>query len=133
MKKEDTKEGANAVPEYGDNAIPEHHRGLSLFFFCAAATYIMYDSAMFKHLTTVNFAVQLVLFIITACIPAWRTGRMSYVDVAWPWGLFTIGVLTFALSEGFWVRRWMVCGCYFLMGGRMGFGAFMAWRMGKLE
>lgn len=62
-----------------------------------------------------------------------RTGRLSYVDVAWPWGLFTIGVLTIALGEGDFMRKVMVGGCYILMGGRMGFGAIMAWKIGRLE
>ena len=31
-----------------------------------------------------NLATQAVLFTALAVIPAYRTGRMSYVDIAWP-------------------------------------------------
>ncbi|MCP5066939.1 MAG: hypothetical protein GY946_10260, partial [bacterium] len=46
------------------------------------------------HLRTlglINGLLQVVLFTFVVCIPAWRTGRMSYVDIGWPWGLVVIG------------------------------------------
>ncbi len=27
---------------------------------------------------------------------------MSYVDIAWPWGLVLVGVISFIFSEGIW-------------------------------
>ena len=41
--------------------------------------------------------LQLIVFIFAANIPALITGRMSYVDLAWPWGLFTIGKYAFCV------------------------------------
>ena len=42
-------------------------------------------------LATIGFSerltLQLVLFAFVVCLPTWRTGRMSYVDIGWPWGL----------------------------------------------
>jgi steroid 5-alpha reductase family enzyme len=61
-----------------------------------------------------------------AAIPAFRTGRLSYVDIAWPWGLFFIGVSTLTTTEGFYIRRIAIGVAYLFMGGRMGLGALKA-------
>ena len=39
----------------------------------------------FFALSLVNGVAQLVLFAFVVCLPTWRTGRMSYVDIGWPW------------------------------------------------
>ena len=31
-----------------------------------------------------NSVLQTVLFALVVCIPIWRTGRISYVDIGWP-------------------------------------------------
>ncbi|MEM8932189.1 MAG: DUF1295 domain-containing protein, partial [Acidobacteriota bacterium] len=81
----------------------------------------------------VNGGLQLALFLLVVCIPAWRTGRMSYVDIGWPWGLVVIGGVTFFLSDGDPLRLAMVCGIYALVGGRMGIFAVKLWRRGALQ
>jgi steroid 5-alpha reductase family enzyme len=45
-------------------------------------------------LSLTNGILQLLLFAVVVCLPTWRTGRMSYVDIGWPWGLALIGALT---------------------------------------
>ena len=88
------------------------------------------------HLRTlglINGLLQAVLFTFVVCIPAWRTGRMSYVDIGWPWGLVVIGVLTLSMGAGDGLRIAMVGGLYILIGGRMGGGALNLWRVGALE
>jgi steroid 5-alpha reductase family enzyme len=80
-----------------------------------------------------NGLLQLALFALVVCIPTWRTGRMSYVDIGWPWGLTLIGVLTFVMSEGDNIRILVVSGVYIFAGGRMGLGALKMWRMGLLK
>ena len=88
------------------------------------------------HLRTlglINGLLQVVLFTFVVCIPAWRTGRMSYVDIGWPWGLVVIGVLTLSMGAGDGLRIAMVGGLYILVGGRMGGGALNLWRVGALE
>ena len=125
-------EATNTEESFGDEVKPEK-REWSIFLLNLGAAYMLYSSSTYSYLTTINALIQVVLFICTACIPAIRTGRMSYVDIAWPWGLFVIGVLTLACGEGYTMRKVMVGGCYILMGGRMGFGAFMAWRIGRLQ
>ncbi|MCP5058236.1 MAG: DUF1295 domain-containing protein [bacterium] len=88
------------------------------------------------HLRTlglINGLLQVVLFTFVVCIPVWRTGRMSYVDIGWPWGLVVIGVLTLSMGAGDELRIAMVGGLYILVGVRMGGGALNLWRIGALE
>jgi len=46
-----------------------------------------------------NALIQAAIFIPSACIPAWRTNRMSYVDFAWPAGILALGIQTFIFAE----------------------------------
>ncbi|MCS5585637.1 MAG: hypothetical protein VB996_00795 [Pseudomonadales bacterium] len=41
----------------------------------------------FPLLGLINGLGQLLLFAGVVCLPVWRTGRMCYVDIGWPWGL----------------------------------------------
>ena len=84
----------------------------------------------FQTVGWVNGGLQLLLFLLVVCLPTWRTGRMSWVDIGWPWGLVVIGGTTFLLSDGNLVRIAMVCGLYGLVGGRMGIFALELWRRG---
>lgn len=90
-------------------------------------------SENFRTFGTVNGLLQLLLFTFVVCIPAWRTGRMSYVDIGWPWGLVVIGVLTLLIGQGDGLRVAMVGGLYIFMGGRMGVFALELWRRGALR
>ena len=76
---------------------------------------------------------QLVLFTLVVCIPIWRTGRMSYVDIGWPWGLVVLGIISFIDSQGYWLRSGIVSAVVILIGLRMGLGALKMWRMGLLQ
>jgi len=84
-----------------------------------------------SSISLINGLLQLLLFIMVVCIPTWRTGRMSYVDIGWPWGLVLIGVLTGLLSEG--LRSLIVSAVYIFIGGRMGMGALKMWQLGMLK
>ena len=86
-----------------------------------------------SKLAVINLSGQILLFILLACIPAYRTGRMSYVDIAWPWGLVLIGVLTYVFSSGDWLRVLVISTAYVLIGLRMGLGALKLWKSGWLE
>jgi steroid 5-alpha reductase family enzyme len=78
-------------------------------------------------LFTINGITQLLLFALVVCWPIWKTGRLSYVDIGWPWGLFCIGLITFLFGEGY-VWRVRVVGCvYMFIGLRMGIGALQLW------
>lgn len=94
---------------------------------------LLVASGNFRTLGVLNGLAQIVLFTFVVCIPAWRTGRMSYVDIGWPWGLVVIGALTLSMGEGDGLRIAMVGGLYILIGSRMGGGALNLWRVGALE
>jgi steroid 5-alpha reductase family enzyme len=70
-----------------------------------------------------NAAVQLILFVLIAVLPFIRTGRMSYVDIAWPFGVALIGLQIALLGDGDPVRKLCIAGVYLLIGLRMGIGA----------
>ncbi|MEM9182978.1 MAG: DUF1295 domain-containing protein [Pseudomonadota bacterium] len=92
-------------------------------------------SESMRPLAFTNGMLQLVLFGLAVCWPTWKTGRMSYVDIGWPWGLVLIGLLTFGFrfAETNDMRLAMVCGLYLAIGGRMGFFAIKLWRAGALN
>ncbi|MFD4676135.1 DUF1295 domain-containing protein [Lentzea sp. NPDC058450] len=65
-----------------------------------------------------NLLVQIVLFTAAAAIPGYLTRHVSYVDVAWPWGLVGIGVVTLLTTDG--ATATAIAIAYLAMGGRMG-------------
>jgi len=94
---------------------------------------LLIASANFRTVGAVNGLLQRLLVTFVVCIPAWRTGRMSYVDIGWPWGLVVIGVVTLLMGQGESLRIAMVGGLYIFMGGRMGIFAVKLWRAGALR
>ncbi|MEO1082982.1 MAG: DUF1295 domain-containing protein, partial [Acidobacteriota bacterium] len=94
---------------------------------------VLLASTGLHTLSWVNGALQMALFLFVVCIPTWRTERMSYVDIGWPWGLVVIGAVGYLLGDGDPVRSALVAGLYAFMGGRMGFFALKLWRAGVLE
>lgn len=101
---------------------------LSLFFLSIWSVSIFSSSPVLSELLLVNAGVQVLLFVLVACIPFLRTGRMSYVDIAWPFGVALIGAQLLIFAEGDWVRKVVVGAVYLFIGLRMGFGALV---MGK--
>ena len=87
----------------------------------------------FFSLSLVNGVGQLVLFAFIVCLPLWRTGRMSYVDIGWPWGLTLIGVLTWIYGEGDNLRVVIISIAYIFAGSRMGIGAIKLLLSGHLD
>jgi steroid 5-alpha reductase family enzyme len=84
-------------------------------------------------ISVINGLLQMLLFALVVCLPIWLTGRMSYVDIGWPWGLTLIGILTWVYSEGEPVRVALVSLAYIFAGSRMGLGALKMWKMGLLK
>jgi steroid 5-alpha reductase family enzyme len=87
----------------------------------------------FFALSLVNGVAQLVLFAFVVCLPTWRTGRMSYVDIGWPWGLTVIGILTWIYGEDDSLRAAIVSIAYIFAGSRMGLGAIKLLISGHLD
>ena len=82
-------------------------------------------SSVMGELLLVNAVVQALLFIVVACIPFMRTGRMSFVDIAWPFGVALIGAQIILFGEADVVRRIIVGGIYLFIGLRMGVAALV--------
>ncbi|MDB4497273.1 DUF1295 domain-containing protein [Flavobacteriaceae bacterium] len=95
--------------------------------------YVIYQVEIFKEMVLVNGVLQLLLFLVVACIPAFLTKKMSYVDIAWPWGLVLIGVLALLLGTGYKPRIYLVAGMYLFSGLRMGIGALILFSKGHLN
>ena len=95
--------------------------------------YVIYTIEIFRELLLYNGLLQLVLFLIVACIPAYLTKRMSYVDIAWPWGLVLIGALVLLLGDGYKPRIFLISGMYLFSGLRMGIGALILFKKGHLD
>jgi steroid 5-alpha reductase family enzyme len=67
-----------------------------------------------------NLLVQAVLFALVAAVPAHRTGLMSYVDIAWPWGLVAIGVQVALFAPSHGPQTIAIAAVYVAIGLRMG-------------
>jgi len=95
--------------------------------------FVIYQVEIFQEMVLVNGVLQLLLFLVVACIPALVTKKMSYVDIAWPWGLVLIGVLALLLGTGYKPRIYLVAGMYLCSGLRMGIGALILLKKGHLN
>lgn len=75
----------------------------------------------FSSFSLGNAVTQVVLFTVVAAVPAYRTGKMSYVDIAWPWGLVAIGLQIPLYSPHFGPAAIALTAVYLAIGLRMGF------------
>lgn len=98
-----------------------------------AGLVLLLCSATFVGLSLANTIGQIVLFACVVCIPAWKTGRLSYVDIGWPLGLAVIGLITLYGADGDPVRKSIISLVYVFIGLRMGLGAIRMWRYGLLK
>ena len=94
---------------------------------------ILLATPAFFEIGLVNGMAQIVLFGLVVCWPAWKTGRLSYVDMGWPWGLVLIATATWLLSDGYWLRTLLISLVYAFVGARMGLGALRLWQLGHLK
>jgi steroid 5-alpha reductase family enzyme len=94
---------------------------------------LILSSSTFSAIGLVNGLLQLLLFAFVVCLPIWRTGRMNYVDIGWPWGLVILGFVSYWLSDGYWLRSLTISLVIILVGLRMGVGALKMWHLGLLR
>jgi steroid 5-alpha reductase family enzyme len=81
-----------------------------------------------------NLAMQAVLFTAVAAIPALLSGKMSYVDIAWPWGLVAIGLQVPVYAPGLGPAAVAISVVYVAVGLRMGGPALLYLaRVGRLK
>ena len=77
-----------------------------------------------------NLVAQLLVFLPTALRRAPGTGRMSGVDIAWPWGLVTIGRSPRLSPPETWSpRTYLVMAAFFAAGGRMTLGEIFSFSL----
>lgn len=89
-------------------------------------------------LATTNAVRQLILFVVVVQIPAYVTGHMSNVDVAWPTGLVLMAIQGLQYrsrvindasqdgdQDGGYDRAYLMCLAFSLHGGRMAIGAII--------
>ena len=94
---------------------------------------LLFNSNNFQSVALINGLGQLVLFLFVVCIPIWKTGRMSYVDIGWPWGVALIGLITYCQINTITLSKTLVITAYILIESRMGLGALKMWSMGLLK
>ncbi len=94
---------------------------------------LLFNSNNFQSVALINGIGQLVLFLFVVCIPIWKIGRMSYVDIGWPWGVALIGLITYCQMNTTTLSKTLIITAYILIGSRMGLGALKMWSMGLLK
>ena len=103
-----------------------------LFPFLLVWVLLLYTETL-AAVSLINGLSQLLLFTLVVCLPICRTGRMSYVDIGWPWGVALIGILTWCYSESDSIRIMAISIMYILIGSRMGLGSLKMWSLGMLN
>ena len=94
----------------------------SLFFYGLSLGVVVAPAHM-QMLFYANCVAQLGIFLPFVQLPVAFTGHLAYVDIGWPSGVLSIGVIALVWGTGAWLRRVLICGCYLLHGGRMALGA----------
>jgi len=98
-----------------------------------AIVFTLYCSPILSSFALRNLLLQLALFIVAACIPAFLTRKMAYVDAAWPWGLVLIGVQALVCGDGYAPRVLIVSTLYLVAGLRMGVYSLQMYKPGALR
>jgi len=94
---------------------------------------ILFSVSNFNRILYLNLLFQSILFFIVVCIPIYKTRRMSYVDIAWPWGLVVIGIVNYTHNEGTELMVLISSFIISVIGLRMGIGALGLLKQGYLK
>ena len=95
--------------------------------------YIFFQIENFQKFLLINLISQIFIFLFIVCIPAYFTYRMSYVDIAWPFGLVAIGIISFFYGDGYLLKKSIISMLYIIAGLRMGIGALILLKKGYLN
>ena len=95
--------------------------------------YIFFQIENFQNFLLINLISQIFIFLFIVCIPAYFTDRMSYVDIAWPFGLVAIGIISFFCGDGYLLKKSIISMLYIIAGLRMGIGALILLKKGYLN
>ena len=94
---------------------------------------IFFQIENFQKFLLINLISQIFIFLFIVCIPAYFTDRMSYVDIAWPFGLVAIGIISFFYGDGYLLKKSIISMLYIIAGLRMGIGALILLKKGYLN
>lgn len=95
--------------------------------------YIFFQIENFQNFLLINLISQIFIFLFIVCIPSYFTDRMSYVDIAWPFGLIAIGIISFFYGNGYLLKKSIISMLYIIAGLRMGIGALILLKKGYLN
>jgi len=95
--------------------------------------YIFFQIENFQNFLLINLISQIFIFLFIVCLPAYFTDRMSYVDIAWPFGLVAIGIISFFYGDGYLLKKSIISMLYIIAGLRMGIGALILLKKGYLN
>ena len=95
--------------------------------------YIFFQIENFHDFLLINLISQIFIFLFIVCLPAYFTDRMSYVDIAWPFGLIAIGIISFFYGNGYFLKKSIISMLYIIAGLRMGIGALILLKKGYLN
>lgn len=95
--------------------------------------YIFFQIENFQNFLLINLISQIFIFLFIVCLPAYFTDRMSYVDIAWPFGLVAIGIISFFYGDGYLLKKSIISMLYIIAGLRMGIGALILFKKGYLN
>lgn len=95
--------------------------------------YIFFQIENFQNFLLINLISQIFIFLFIVCLPAYFTDRMSYVDIAWPFGLVAIGIISFFCGDGYLLKKSIISMLYIIAGLRMGIGALILLKKGYLN
>ena len=95
--------------------------------------YIFFQLENFQNFLLINLISQIFIFLFIVCLPAYFTDRMSYVDIAWPFGLVAIGIISFFCGDGYLLKKSIISMLYIIAGLRMGIGALILFKKGYLN
>ncbi|WOJ98169.1 DUF1295 domain-containing protein [Congregibacter brevis] len=103
-----------------------HYLKLSVAFIAVWAIALFAQNETLVSMLLINASIQVILFAFVACIPFLQTGRMSFVDLAWPFGVAAIGLMIITVGDGDILRRTVAGLAYLFIGLRMGIGGLYA-------
>ena len=103
------------------------------FILFSLVFYIFFQIENFQNFLLINLISQIVIFLFIVCLPAYFTDRMSYVDIAWPFGLVAIGIISFFYGDGYLLKKSIISMLYIIAGLRMGIGALILLKKGYLN
>lgn len=99
-----------------------------LIYFLFPALVFVFAPVALTSLFRTNASRQLMMFLPICQLPVLLTGKMWFVDVAWPLGLILMGA-TALQGPGWHVRRLIVSAVLAIHGGRMAVGGLILFGM----